>query len=131
MGLLDFLKNIEPDKKKRPIMHTLYDAVFTLAYSPNKVTKGGVHIRDGMDLKRTMIQVVFAMSLCYLLGTYNTGHQHFVAMGMYPGILEGFGLKLVYGIVKLLPIGWSILPFAGTGVPNGIISSLVRIVPVV
>ena len=57
-----------------------------------------------MDLKRTMIHVVLAMQLCYLFGTYNIGHQHFLAMGEYPGFLEGFHLKLVHGLIKLLPI---------------------------
>ena len=104
MGLLNFIKKIEPDKKKSPFLHTLFDGFFTFAYSPNSVTSGGVHVRDGMDLKRTMIHVVLAMQLCYLFGTYNIGHQHFLAMGEYPGFLEGFHLKLAHGLIKLLPI---------------------------
>jgi len=104
MGLIDFFKKIEPDKKKSPVLHTLFDAVFTFAYSPNSTTEGGVHIRDGMDLKRTMIHVVIAMQLCYLFGTYNIGHQHFVAAGQYTGFLEGFHLKLAHGLIKLLPL---------------------------
>ncbi len=104
MGLLDFLKKIEPDKKKSPYLHTTYDAFFTFLYSPDSVTKGGVHMRDGMDLKRTMVHVVIALQLCYLFGTYNIGHQHFVAAGQYLGFLEGFHLKLAHGLIKLLPI---------------------------
>lgn len=104
MGLLNFLKKIEPDKKKSPFLHTLYDGFFTFAYAPNTVTKGGVHVRDGMDLKRLMVHVVIAMQLCYLFGTYNIGHQHFVAAGQYMGFLEGFHLKLVHGLIKMLPI---------------------------
>lgn len=104
MGLLQFLQKIEPDKKKSPFLHTLYDGFFTFAYAPNTVTKGGVHIRDGMDLKRLMVHVVIAMQLCYLFGTYNIGHQHFVAAGQYLGFLEGFHLKLAHGLINLLPI---------------------------
>ena len=104
MGLLSFLHKIEPDKKKSPFLHTLYDGFFTFAYAPNSTTKGGVHIKDGMDLKRTMVMVVLAMQLCYVFGTYNTGHQHFVAAGQYLGFLEGFHLKLVHGLIKMLPI---------------------------
>ena len=85
MGLLSFFKKIEPDKKKSPLLHTAYDAFFTFAFSPNSVTTGGVHIRDGMDLKRTMVHVLLALQLCYIFGTYNVGHQHFVAMGMHTG----------------------------------------------
>ena len=104
MGLLDTFKKIEPDKKKRPLLHTAYDAFFTFLFTPNRVTKGGVHVRDGMDLKRTMVMVVLAMQLCYLFGSYNIGHQHFVAMGEYFGFLEAFHLKLAHGLIKLIPI---------------------------
>ncbi len=104
MGLIDYFKKIEPDKKKSPFLHTAYDAFFTFLATPNTVTKGGVHMRDGMDLKRTMVHVVLAMQLCYIFGTYNIGHQHFAAMGQYLGIFEGFHLKLAHGIIKLLPL---------------------------
>jgi len=104
MGLLNYLKKIEPDKKKSPFLHTAYDAFFTFAFTPDEVTKGGVHVRDGMDLKRTMVMVVLAMQLCYVFGCFNIGHQHFTAMGQYMGFLEGFHLKLAHGLIKLLPI---------------------------
>ncbi|MBT8191393.1 MAG: NADH:ubiquinone reductase (Na(+)-transporting) subunit B [Saprospiraceae bacterium] len=110
MGLLDFLKRIEPDKKKQPFLHTAYDAFFTFAYVPSTTTKSGTHIKDGMDLKRTMVFVVLAMQLAYVFGTYNIGHQHFVAMGQYLGFLEGFHLKLAHGLIKLLPLyAWTMI----------------------
>lgn len=101
--LLNFFKRIEPSKDKK-LLHTAYDAFFTFAFSPNDTTKGGTHIKDGMDLKRTMIHVVLAMQLCYIFGTYNIGHQHFVALGEYTGLLEGFHLKLFHGLIALLPL---------------------------
>lgn len=104
MGLLDFVKGLEPDKKKSPFLHTLFDGFFTFLYAPNTVTKTGVHVRDGMDLKRLMVYVVLAMQACYLFGTYNIGHQHFIALGEYGGFLEGFHLKLAYGLIQLLPL---------------------------
>ncbi len=103
-ALLNFFSKIEPDKKKQPFLHTLYDGFFTFAFTPNHVTHKGAHLRDGMDLKRTMVFVVLAMQLCYLFGTYNIGHQHFVALGQYTGLFEGFHLKLVHGLIKLLPL---------------------------
>lgn len=103
-GLLQFFERIEPDKKKSPLLHTAYDAFFTFAFTPNKVTASGVHIRDGMDLKRTMTFVVLALQLCYLFGTYNIGHQHFLAIGQHTGVLEGLHLKIAYGLIKILPI---------------------------
>ena len=104
MGLLDFFKKIEPDKKNSPFLHTLYDGFFTFAFTPNETTSGGVHIKDGIDLKRTMISVVLAMQLCLIFGTYNIGHQHFYALGLHTGFLEGIHLKLAFGLVKFLPI---------------------------
>ncbi|NJN77025.1 MAG: NADH:ubiquinone reductase (Na(+)-transporting) subunit B [Saprospiraceae bacterium] len=104
MKLLDFIKSIEPDKKNSPFLHTLFDGFFTFAFAPNHVTKSGVHVRDGMDLKRTMIHVVLAMQLCYLFGTYNIGHQHFVAIGEHTAFLSGFHLKLIHGLIKILPL---------------------------
>lgn len=102
--ILKFLEKIEPDKKKSPFLHTLFDGFHTFLFAPKTVTKNGVHVRDGMDLKRTMIMVVLAMQFCYLFGTYNIGHQHFVGIGEYTGFLEGFHLKLAHGLIKLLPI---------------------------
>lgn len=103
-ALIKFLKRVEPDKKKSPFLHTLYDAIYTLIYTPDHVTKGGVHIRDGMDLKRTMVMVVLALQACYVFGTWNIGQQHFDALGMYPGIFDGLHLKLIHGLIKVLPI---------------------------
>ncbi len=104
MALLDFVKKLEPDKKKSPFMHTLYDGFFTFLYAPATVTKGGVHIRDGMDLKRTMVHVVLALQALYLLGSWNIGQQHFNALGMYESPLSMLHLKLWFGIIKLLPL---------------------------
>ena len=104
MSLLDKVKKLEPNKEKWPIMHTVYDGFFTFLYSPNTVTKSGVHVKDGMDLKRLMVTVVISLQLCFLFGTYNIGHQHFYALGEYNGFFEGFHLKLIYGLGKLLPL---------------------------
>ncbi len=100
--LLDFAKRIEPEKGS--FKHTLWDGFFTFFFTPDHVAKQGTHIKDGMDLKRTMVTVVLAMQLCYLFGTYNIGHQHFLALGQHTGFLDGFHLKLFFGLGKLLPI---------------------------
>ena len=100
-----WIQQYEPDHAKSPLLHTAFDAFFTFAFTPNKTTTAeGVQIRDGMDLKRLMVHVVLALQLAYLFGTYNIGHQHFVALGEYTGFIEGFHLKLAYGLVKLIPI---------------------------
>ena len=116
MGLLKFFKKIEPDKKKSPFLHTAYDAFFTFLWTPNRTTGGGtVHIRDNMDLKRLMVHVVLALQLCYIFGTYNIGHQHYEALGIYTSFFEGFHLKLAYGLIQLLPI-WVVTHVVGLGI---------------
>jgi len=100
--LLQFFNKVEP--KKGTLAHTLFDGFFTFAFTPNHTTKGGVHVRDGMDLKRTMVFVVLALQLCYLFGTYNIGHQHYVALGQFTGLFDGFHLKLIYGLIQIIPI---------------------------
>lgn len=102
-GIVKFLKKIEPEHGT--LGHTLFDGFFTFAFTPDETTKPeGVQIRDGMDLKRLMFHVVIALQLCYVFGTYNIGHQHFVALGEYTGFMEGFLPKLSFGLVKLLPL---------------------------
>ncbi len=104
MALIDFIRKFEPDKDKSPKMHTVYDGFFTFLWTPDTVTKSGVHIRDGIDLKRTMVMVVIALMLCYVFGTWNIGHQHFIALGAHEGYFDAFHLKIAFGITKLLPL---------------------------
>ena len=85
-------------------MHPVYDAFATFLFVPDHVTHSGTHIRDGIDLKRTMITVVLAMIPCLLFGIWNTGHQHFLALGEFVGLNEGFSDKLLFGAWKVLPI---------------------------
>lgn len=57
----------------------LFETLATFAFTPKLVTTKGSHIRDGVDLKRTMMTVIIAMIPCLLLGIYNTGHWEIVA----------------------------------------------------
>lgn len=103
--LRNLLDKIKPKVEKNNFLHTTYDAIETFLFKPKWTTKPGeVHIRDGMDLKRTMIHVVLAMQLCLLHGIINIGHQHYVALGMYEGLLQGLPQKALYGLFQLLPI---------------------------
>lgn len=84
----------------------LYEAIETFLFAPPLVTKDepGVHIRDGMDLKRLMIMVVIALIPPTLFGIWNIGHQHFVAQGLYTGLAEGFWHKVLVGLKVFLPM---------------------------
>lgn len=77
------------------------DAFETFLFTPKEVTAKGVHIKDGIDLKRTMSTVIMAMVPCLLFGIYNAGFQHFRAQG----ILDApFWEMVAMGAWKVLPI---------------------------
>ncbi len=96
------------DKCKVPVekggklhfLHSTFEAFETFLFVPDRVTTGRVHIRDAMDMKRTMILVVFAMVPALLFGMWNTGFQHFQAMGMEASFWPMFW----HGFLKVFPI---------------------------
>ena len=79
---------------------TAIDALETFAFTPDEVTHSGAHIRDGIDLKRTMSVVITAMIPCLLFGMYNAGYQHYLQLGVEASFWEMFQI----GLVKVLPI---------------------------
>jgi Na+-transporting NADH:ubiquinone oxidoreductase subunit B len=81
-------------------LHSLFDAIETFLFVPNKVTKTGAHIRDAVDMKRTMIIVVVALIPAFLFGVWNTGYQHALATGAKLDFWSLVG----YGLIKILPI---------------------------
>lgn len=81
-------------------LHSTFDAFETFLFVPDKVTTKGAHIRDSMDMKRTMIIVVLAMMPALLFGIWNAGYQHFLAFGK----AGGFWDFVQYGAIKVVPI---------------------------
>ncbi len=60
---------------KLSLFYPVYEAADTLFFTPGKVNRGSVHVRDGLDLKRMMISVVVALAPIVLFAMYNTGLQ--------------------------------------------------------
>ena len=77
-----------------------FSGIDTFLFVPNHTTKGGAHIRDGIDLKRVMIIVVFALVPATIFGIWNIGYQHFSQLGLEKGFWELFG----YGSIRFLPM---------------------------
>ena len=76
-ALEKFLNKVEPKFAhggKFEKWHPLYETMATFAFTPKTTTISGSHIRDAVDLKRTMMMVIFALVPCLLFGIYNTGH---------------------------------------------------------
>ena len=85
-------------------LHWVWDANETFLFTPGHATRSGSHIRDGIDLKRTMFMVILAMVPCLLFGLWNVGHQHYLALGEFASLGEGFWQKFGFGALKVLPI---------------------------
>ena len=123
-GLRNYLNKIKPNFEKGgklEKLHTLYDAIDTFLFVPDKVAKTGTHIRDSIDMKRTMIIVVIAMVPALLFGMWNVGYHHFLSIGELAGktLWQIFG----YGFLRVLPL---ILVSYVTGLTIEIIFSHIR-----
>ena len=76
------------------------NAFDTFLFVPNHTTKKGAHIRDAVDLKRTMVTVIIALLPALLYGIYNTGYQYLIQTGNPFTFLEAF----IHGSWKIVPM---------------------------
>ena len=102
---MNFLRKIFDEtgkfvEKGKPLSwaYPVWEAADTIFFSTNKQTSKGPHIRDNMDIKRTMFFVVIALIPCYLFGAYNIGYLNASALDIDRGLLAntffGFGYVL-------------------------------------
>jgi len=90
-------------------LHVVYDGLETFLFTPGETTNSGTHIRDGIDLKRTMITVVMALVPALLFGTWNIGHQYYLSLAE-GGVTVAdpwsamFLAKMTVGALKILPL---------------------------
>ena len=83
-GLRKYLDKIKPQFEKGgklEKLHSTFEAFESFLFVSDKVTFKGSHIRDAVDMKRTMAIVVLAMVPALLFGMWNVGYQHFLAIG--------------------------------------------------
>lgn len=104
---MEFLKNWldkqAPKFEKGQPLHpfkSVFGGFESFLFVPEHTTRGGSHIKDYIDLKRTMIIVVLALIPALLFGMYNVGLQHFLAVGESADFFETF----FYGFLRVLPI---------------------------
>ncbi|MFL2601157.1 MAG: NADH:ubiquinone reductase (Na(+)-transporting) subunit B [Flavobacteriaceae bacterium] len=76
------------------------NAFDTFLFVPNHTTKKGAHIRDAIDLKRTMVTVIIALLPALLYGIYNTGYQYLIQTGSPFTFIEAF----IHGSWKIMPM---------------------------
>ncbi|MAS30225.1 MAG: NADH:ubiquinone reductase (Na(+)-transporting) subunit B [Flavobacteriaceae bacterium] len=76
------------------------NAFDTFLFVPNHTTHKGSHIRDSVDLKRTMSTVIIALLPALIYGIYNSGFQHFSQLDISFTFLDAF----IHGSWKILPM---------------------------
>ncbi len=92
-------------------MAPLFNAFHTFLYTPNEVTHSGSSIRVVDDLKRTMNTVIMALIPVLIFSMFNTGYQHFLALGEIKQVSGGFFSPEFWsfsnfsvGFVKIIPL---------------------------
>ena len=101
-ALRKYLDKIKPNFEeggKLHWLHSTYDAFETFLFVPNSTSRSGVHIHDARDSKRTMTIVIVALIPALLMGMYNVGLQHYMALGLETSLLT----KFIYGFLAVLP----------------------------
>tara|TARA_Y100000748_G_scaffold303711_1_gene309793 strand:+ start:1344 stop:2519 length:1176 start_codon:yes stop_codon:yes gene_type:complete len=104
---MNFLRKIFAEsgklvEKGKPLSwaYPVWEAADTIFFSTNKQTSNGPHIRDNMDIKRTMFFVVIALIPCYLFGAYNIGYLNSLILD----IERSFLANIIFGLTYVLPI---------------------------
>ena len=102
-ALLNFIEKIKPNFEEGGKYHWLwstFEGLETFLFVPNTVTTKGAHIRDSIDMKRTMSVVVIATLPALIFGMWNVGYQHFLSLSESADFWQNF----LFGLKKVLPI---------------------------
>ncbi|MAM04841.1 MAG: NADH:ubiquinone reductase (Na(+)-transporting) subunit B, partial [Flavobacteriales bacterium] len=101
--LKNILESVKPHFQKGgklEKMYPAYDAFETFLFVPDHTTHNGSHIRDAIDLKRTMAFVVLSLLPCIIFGLWNIGDQYHLAVGKEANFFQNF----IFGFWKFLPL---------------------------
>ena len=106
-NILDSIRPHFEEGGKLSKLWVVYDSLETFAFTPGHTNKNGVHVRDGVDLKRTMFLVILALVPALLFGTWNQGHQYLLSIGDI-SLADPWNHmiwdKLLIGAWKVLPL---------------------------
>jgi len=100
-----FVDNIKPTFEKGgklSFLQSTFEGFETFLFVPNTVTQKGAHIRDSIDMKRTMFLVVIALIPAVIMGMFNTGYWHFQSVGESISFwsIDSFW----YGFLRVFPL---------------------------
>lgn len=122
--LRKLLTNIKPNFEtggKLEKFYPAFDAIETFLFVPDHTTASkGTHVRDAIDLKRTMILVVLSLIPCLLFGMWNVGYQHHQALEIIDASITD---NFIFGASKVLPL---VLVSYGAGLSAEFIFAIIR-----
>lgn len=136
MGLKNLFEKMEPafhKGGKYEKWYTLFEAAYTIFYTPGTVTRKDAHVRDAIDSKRMMLIVWLALFPAMFYGMYNVGAQGILAalkMGTLTDLVAnnwhysladslgsvadaGWGTKMLLGATYFLPIYLTVFAVGG------------------
>ncbi|QIE73982.1 NADH:ubiquinone reductase (Na(+)-transporting) subunit B [Glaesserella parasuis] len=136
MALKDLFHKMEPAFQKGgkyEKFYILFEAAYTIFYTPGKVTQKDAHVRDAIDSKRMMLIVWLALFPAMFYGMYNVGAQSILALGVgdftqnvandwHFALANAFGVlsqdagvfgKMLIGAIFFLPIYLTIFAVGG------------------
>ena len=85
MALKDLFHKMEPAFQKGgkyEKFYILFEAAYTIFYTPGTVTRKDAHVRDAIDSKRMMLIVWLALFPTMFWGMYNVGNQSIMALAV-------------------------------------------------
>lgn len=87
-------------------LYPLHNALETMFFVPNHNAHSGAHVRDAIDMKRTMVTVIFALVPALIFGLFNAGYQHHLAIGQIESGWANFWTleNALYGALKVVPM---------------------------
>ncbi len=99
--ILDKVKPHFSQGGKLSSLNSVFEGFETFLFVPDRTSGSGVHIHDSIDTKRTMFWVILALIPTMLFGMYNTGYQHYLAIGKLQDMdfFQVFG----WGLLAVLP----------------------------
>jgi Na+-transporting NADH:ubiquinone oxidoreductase subunit B len=97
---LDKLKPYFSEGGRFAKLRSVFDGFEAFMFVSDKVTFKGSHVRDNIDLKRTMTVVIIALFPALIFGAFNVGLQHFRSLGTCASIPT----LLWFGFLKILPL---------------------------
>lgn len=99
-NIVDKIKPTFSEGGKLSFLHSTFDAFETFLFVPDTVSTKGTHIKDSIDLKRTMTVVIIALMPAMLFGMWNIGYQYSLATGADMNFWQTF----LFGFWRVLPM---------------------------